>query len=150
MAFPRATVCTVNAPEMDLEKGEDDAPNDDNPEESQVHRASSSPSYRTSASDGTSDTYNDVDCLSRTQTIQTRPSDGLERHPTALSRIATARSQHTATVGAIRTRSLKKPLPDFGAGKPYPPALPAREEYVVEFAGPFDSLHPQNWPTRKK
>ncbi|KAL2360448.1 hypothetical protein RJZ56_006674 [Blastomyces dermatitidis] len=75
----------------------------------------------------------------------------LERHPTALSRIATQRSQHSATVGAgLRSRPPRKPLPPFGAGKPYPPLLPEREEYVVEFDGPDDPLHPQNWPMRKK
>lgn len=77
----------------------------------------------------------------------------LERHPTALSRIATARSQHNATVGAVRSRAsstASKPLPNFGAGKAYPPPLPAREEYVVEFDGPDDPLHAQNWPLRKK
>lgn len=88
--------------------------------------------------------------MSRTQTAQTQPGYGLERHPTALSRIATQRSQHSATVGALRSRPSRRPLPDFGAGKPYPPQLPEKEEYVVEFAGPDDPLHPQNWPTKKK
>lgn len=75
----------------------------------------------------------------------------LERHPTALSRIQTQRSQHSATVGAsIKSRQSRKPLPGFGAGKPYPPPLPEREEYVVEFEGPDDPLHAQNWPIRKK
>ncbi|KAI9656837.1 MAG: hypothetical protein M1821_003476 [Bathelium mastoideum] len=82
----------------------------------------------------------------------------LERNRTALSRIHTARSQHSATVGsgpsvlaARRTRSSKsKPLPEFGGGKPYPPPLPEREEYVVEFDGPHDPMHAQNWPLRKK
>ncbi|EEA27980.1 hypothetical protein TMatcc_003711 [Talaromyces marneffei ATCC 18224] len=84
--------------------------------------------------------------MSRIQTSYT-----LERHTTALSRIATQRSQHSGTVGAtLRSRVSKKPLPPFGAGKPYPPALPAKEAYVVEFDGPDDPLHPQNWPTKKK
>ncbi|KAM4066885.1 major facilitator superfamily protein [Hirsutella rhossiliensis] len=76
----------------------------------------------------------------------------LEHHPTELSRIQTQRSQHTATVGSrIGSRSSsRKPLPAFGAGKPYPPPLPNREEYVVEFDGPNDPLHAQNWPLRKK
>lgn len=77
----------------------------------------------------------------------------LERHPTELSRIATQRSQHSGTVGrsrTSRTRRSSKPLPEFGAGKPYPPPLPSQEEYVVEFDGPDDPLHPQNWPIRKK
>jgi DHA1 family multidrug resistance protein-like MFS transporter len=79
----------------------------------------------------------------------------LERHPTALSRIATQRSQHQSTVGGgLRSRTSsradRKPLPAFGAGKPFPPPLPAMEEYVVEFDGPQDPLHAQNWPLRKK
>jgi DHA1 family multidrug resistance protein-like MFS transporter len=38
----------------------------------------------------------------------------------------------------------------MGLGKPYPPLLPAQEEYVVEFTGPDDPLHAQNWPMKKK
>jgi DHA1 family multidrug resistance protein-like MFS transporter len=75
----------------------------------------------------------------------------LERHPTELSRIQTQRSQHSATVGRdLRSRESKRPLPAFGAGKPYPPLLPNQEDYVVEFDGPDDPLHAQNWPMRKK
>ena len=75
----------------------------------------------------------------------------LERHPTALSRIHTQRSQHASTVGrTLKSRESKRPLPEFGDGKPYPPPLPEQEEYVVEFDGPDDPLHPQNWPLRKK
>ncbi|KAL8761759.1 MAG: hypothetical protein Q9184_002158 [Pyrenodesmia sp. 2 TL-2023] len=75
----------------------------------------------------------------------------LERHPTELSRIETHRSQHSNTVGrSLRSRESKKPLPNFGGGKAYPPQLPEREEYVVEFDGPDDPLHPQNWPMKKK
>ncbi|KAK3947241.1 major facilitator superfamily domain-containing protein [Pseudoneurospora amorphoporcata] len=81
----------------------------------------------------------------------------LERHPTELSRIQTQRSQHSATVGRIgtrgsrtRSRRSEKPLPPFGAGKPYPPQLPDPDEYVVEFDGPDDPLHAMNWPFRKK
>ncbi|KAK3371366.1 putative transporter protein [Lasiosphaeria ovina] len=75
----------------------------------------------------------------------------LERHPTELSRIHTARSQHSATVGRDpRSRESRKPLPSFGAGKPYPPMLQDREDYVVEFDGPDDPLHAQNWPLSKK
>jgi len=78
----------------------------------------------------------------------------LERHPTELSRIHTQRSQHSATVGrdvkSMKSRESRKPLPGFGAGKPYPPVLPDQEEYVVEFDGPDDPLHAQNWPLGKK
>ncbi|CEO61157.1 hypothetical protein PMG11_05480 [Penicillium brasilianum] len=90
--------------------------------------------------------------LSQVPTSHSHRGPGLELHPTALERIATQRSQHNATVGASHKKKLEEagPLPDFGAGKPYPPALPDKEEYVVEFAGRDDPLHPQNWPTRKK
>ncbi|KAL2156838.1 hypothetical protein VTH06DRAFT_4215 [Thermothelomyces fergusii] len=74
----------------------------------------------------------------------------LERDPTELSRIQTARSQHSGTVGRSKSKEWKKPLPNFGAGKPYPPLLPNQEDYVVEFDGPDDPLHAQNWPLRKK
>lgn len=81
--------------------------------------------------------------------------EDLQRHPTALSRIQTARSQHTVTVGTslrsrTATRDSKLPLPNFGDGKAYPPPLPEREEYVVGFDGPNDPLHAQNWPIGKK
>ncbi|KAH0272173.1 MFS general substrate transporter, partial [Aureobasidium melanogenum] len=99
--------------------------------------------------------------ISKIETQHENEAD-LERHPTALSRIQTGRSQHSATVGAsgaegsgfgvFRTRSSKasRPLPAFGGGKPYPPPLPEREEYVVEFDGPNDPMHAQNWPFKKK
>ncbi|KAH7093444.1 major facilitator superfamily domain-containing protein [Paraphoma chrysanthemicola] len=83
-----------------------------------------------------------------------------ERDPEAIRRIETHRSQHATTVGAsqvqsrltrtISRRRTEKPLPDMGAGKPFPPLLPDREEYVVEFGGKDDPLHPQNWPMNKK
>ncbi|KAL2171610.1 hypothetical protein VTG60DRAFT_2178 [Thermothelomyces hinnuleus] len=74
----------------------------------------------------------------------------LECDPTELSRIQTARSQHSGTVGRAKSKEWKKPLPNFGAGKPYPPLLPNQEDYVVEFDGPDDPLHAQNWPLKKK
>ncbi|KYG42085.1 hypothetical protein M433DRAFT_74517, partial [Acidomyces richmondensis BFW] len=88
-------------------------------------------------------------------TTQHEAGFDLERHPTALSRIQTARSQHSQTIGAgLKSRTVsrqsKKPLPNFGGGKPYPPNLPDREEYVVEFDGPEDPTHAQNWPLKKK
>ncbi|KAJ8112631.1 hypothetical protein ONZ43_g5349 [Nemania bipapillata] len=80
-------------------------------------------------------------------------SQDLERHPTELSRIHTALSQHESTVGRdprSKSRDSGKPLPAFGGGKPLPPQLPDREAYVVEFDGPDDPYHPQNWPLKKK
>lgn len=126
-------------------ENDDSFPNDQiSDSDSQIDRTDSYSSSDTSSSD------DDVECMSRMQTAQTQPGYGLERHPTALSRIATQRSQHSATVGSLRPRQSRKPLPEFGAGKPYPPPLPDKEEYVVEFVGPDDPLHPQNWPTKKK
>ena len=123
--------------------------------------SAASPSISSSASSASSSSpssfsshsrfHNEDDYISRIQTTQTQRSTALERHPTAISRIATHRSQHSATVGStLKTRPSKVPLPEFGAGKPYPPPLPAQEEYVVEFSGPDDPLHPQNWSTKKK
>lgn len=78
-------------------------------------------------------------------------SRDLERHPTELSRIHTALSQHNSTVGRpLNYKDSGKPLPAFGGGKPLPPQLPDREAYVVEFDGPDDPFHPQNWPLKKK
>lgn len=79
----------------------------------------------------------------------------LERRRTrmsdALSRIETQRYQHALTVGeSVRSWASRASLPPFGGGKPYPPPLPAREEYVVEFDGPDDPLYPQNWSLGRK
>jgi len=70
--------------------------------------------------------------LRRTETQ--RINGVLETHPTALERIETHRSLHVGTVGShirsrTHTRESMKDLPAFGAGKPYPPALPKREVY---------------------
>jgi MFS transporter, DHA1 family, multidrug resistance protein len=76
----------------------------------------------------------------------------LERHPTVLSRIQTAKSQHAGTIGKNLTgksRDSRRPLPEMGLGKPFPPLLPERDEYVVEFSGPDDPLHAQNWTMKK-
>lgn len=99
------------------------------------------------------------DSLSSTSSIGRNPNDisrftthrddvDLARHPTSLSRIATARSQHSHTVGtSLRSRTARryesKPLPAFGAGKDYPPELPDKELFIVEFDGPNDPMHAQ-------
>ncbi|KAJ5690471.1 MFS general substrate transporter [Penicillium macrosclerotiorum] len=88
--------------------------------------------------------------------LQSRNTEvDLERHRTAtsqaLSRIETQRLQHAMTVGeSVKSRPSRQPLPAFGAGKPYPPHLPNRDDYVVEFDGPEDPLYPQNWPLKRK
>ena len=94
-----------------------------------------------------------VGTVSTTGSIYRHPP---ERNPEAIRRIETHRSQHQATVGASgivsrrSTTKSQKPLPSIGAGKPYPPPLPDREEYVVEYEGVDDPLHAQNWPMSKK
>jgi DHA1 family multidrug resistance protein-like MFS transporter len=103
----------------------------------------------------------------RRPTVNSQASSGnyltlhpTERDPEAIRRIETHRSQHAGTVGAsqvdsrlsrtLTRRRTEKPLPNMGAGKPFPPLLPDREEYVVEFDGKDDPLHAQNWPMKKK
>ncbi|PGG95786.1 hypothetical protein AJ79_09872 [Helicocarpus griseus UAMH5409] len=147
----------------DIEKAElsatptaaDNAP----PSESKEHaplapslsRSPSPSSSAASSASGSSDSSSTRQPYSLHTTASVQTQRDLERHPTALSRIATHRSQHSNTVGAgLRSRPPKRPLPPFGAGKPYPPLLPEREEYVVEFDGPDDPLHPQNWTMKRK
>ncbi|XXG97218.1 hypothetical protein Hte_003513 [Hypoxylon texense] len=111
----------------------------------EVERVMTASSISTSSSEGARARRN-TGGLSRIPTQR-----DLERHPTELSRINTARSQHSATVGrSLRSRESRKPLPNFGAGKPFPPLLPNQEDYVVEFDGPDDPYHAQNWSLKKK
>lgn len=99
---------------------------------------------------------------SRLEALHSRATEpDLERQRTtasqAQSRIETRRIQHALTVGGGGSESIKSrpsskaaPLPPFGHGKAYPPPLPAREDYVVEFDGPSDPTYPQNWPLNRK
>lgn len=135
--------------DRDLEKAERDASPERFPESknggSNLQRAETASSGSSSSSSSVSVVREEMG-MSRVNTTR-----DLERHPTALSRIETQRTQHSGTVGRSATsRESRKPLPNFGGGKPYPPQLPAMEEYVVEFDGPDDPLHPQNWATGKK
>ncbi|KAK6189287.1 hypothetical protein LQW54_013417 [Pestalotiopsis sp. IQ-011] len=112
----------------------------------EVERVVTASSVSTSSSDG----------MGRQRTVgmsRVPTQRDLERHPTELSRIHTARSQHSETIGrSLRSRhsTKSKPLPSFGAGKSFPPSLPDQEEYVVEFDGPDDPYHAQNWATSRK
>lgn len=79
----------------------------------------------------------------------------LSHHPTHVHRWQSQIIQHTHTVSASDAKRSKtvesRPLPEFGAGKDYPPEpLAEREAYVVDFNGPDDPLHPHNWPRRTK
>ncbi|KAI4284302.1 MAG: hypothetical protein L6R38_001506 [Xanthoria sp. 2 TBL-2021] len=139
--------------DRDLERAEREAspqrfPHPKTQDAAPLERAGSAASGSTSSSSFASSApiFREEIGMSRIQTGR-----DLERHPTELSRIETHRSQHSGTVGrSLRSRESKKPLPNFGGGKEYPPPLPEREEYVVEFDGPEDPLHPQNWPMKKK
>lgn len=123
-----------------------------------ISTSSSDSSIRVEGIQGGNISRKDGSSMSRIPTVLETESE-LQRHPTALSRIQTHKSQHSATVGAggdyagvFRTRSSKAtaPLPSMGGGKPYPPPLPEREDYVVEYDSESDPLHPQNWPMKKK
>ena len=135
--------------DRDLEKAERGASPERLPEakvENDLQRQETAASNATSSSTSSISIVREEMGMSRINTQR-----DLERNPTVLSRIATERSQHSGTVGrSLTSRSSKKPLPPFGAGKPYPPPLPEREEYVVQFEGPDDPLHPQNWTIKKK
>jgi len=158
----------MNAEDRYVARNEEDASPErfplDHPEPEKVERheqiartstASTNSTSSTTSSDA-SEAERNAGHMSRLPTQRDTEGEVLaERHPTALSRIHTQRSQHTNTVGSglrsrTHTRESKKPLPALGAGKPYPPPLPEREEYVVEFDGHDDPLHAMNWPLRKK
>ncbi|KAI9771368.1 MAG: hypothetical protein M1840_002338 [Geoglossum simile] len=113
-----------------------------------TNRRASSLSSSTSTSSSTSHSPS-----GRMSRIPTQRSTASSLNPTVLTRIQTGRSLQSATVGKLagtKSREDKKPLPEMGAGKPYPPLLPDQEEYVVEFEGENDERHAQNWPMKKK
>lgn len=144
----------MNEADLEMERNERDA----SPERfaNSPHGRPSHEIERIATASTTSSSSSEGSAMRRERTAQmSRASTqrDLERHPTVLSRMQTAKSQHTGTVGKSLTgksRDSRRPLPEMGLGKPYPPLLPAREEYVVEFDGPDDPLHAQNWPMKKK
>ncbi|KAF2724035.1 MFS general substrate transporter [Polychaeton citri CBS 116435] len=115
-----------------------------------AHRASSyaSTSSRSTVTRRPSFRPQNSAMTAKSENLEAKFMNYLERHPTAIQRMQDHRLQHYATVGSGKAAS--KPLPDFGGNKPYPPLLPEREEYVVEFSGHDDSRHAQNWPLKKK
>lgn len=78
---------------------------------------------------------NDHNILRRTTTMSSQPE---QDH---LQRILTDPAQKNVDYSDI---------PELGAGKALPPNLPDREAWRVDFNGPQDPLHPQNWPLKKK
>ncbi|KAJ5752583.1 hypothetical protein N7520_009500 [Penicillium odoratum] len=115
-----------------------------------------------SRQDSHTSTTSDDDELATYTTGQDRRSlnDDLEtatitRRPTALQeveleRIQTYRLQHKSTVGSGIGKVPREQWLPMGAGKPFPPDLPDPEQFVVEFTGVDDPLHPQNWSLAKK
>ncbi|KAL4860456.1 hypothetical protein BDV12DRAFT_181554 [Aspergillus spectabilis] len=106
--------------------------------------------------DSSTGSSSSVDYDPQFRRLQSRNTEvDLERQRTrmshALSRTETQRLQHSMTVGeSVKSQTSKHSLPPFGGGKPYPPQLPNREDFVVEFDGPDDPLYPQNWPLKTK
>ena len=149
-----------NIVDQDLERAERDASPGRFPErkaDNGAQRAHSPASFSTTSSDSRSIIREEMGASglhpidTQNMSMSRVNTRDLEKHPTALSRIETHRTQHSGTVGkSIKSRESRKPLPNFGAGKPYPPPLPEQEEYVVEFDGPDDPLHPVNWKMSKK
>ncbi|KAK9314563.1 major facilitator superfamily domain-containing protein [Lipomyces starkeyi] len=83
------------------------------------------------------------------------PTDINYEDAVSLERVRSAISIANETIGAFPGQQLDytkigEPLPPFGRGKPFPPMLPNREAYVVEYDGPNDPDHPQNYPLSKK
>ncbi|KAF7714660.1 MFS-type transporter [Penicillium ucsense] len=151
-----------NVVDRDLERAEVDANgqrrssdwgDEKPPKPAGAARPSTSGSVSTMSSSGSSSS---VEYNPNVHRLQSRNTEvDLERRRSslsqALSRIETQRLQHSMTVGeSVKSRPSKLPLPPMGAGKPYPPQLPDREDYVVEFDGPDDPLYPQNWSLTTK
>jgi MFS transporter, DHA1 family, multidrug resistance protein len=153
----------MDAIDRDLERAEYEASRAYSAQ-SPERRQSAEKARRTSiiSSSGTSATTSSISTrpdlhqrmsMGRATTVNT--TNDLERrrtHPVEMHRTETHRLQHSHTVGAsiTKTRTSQKPLPNFGGGKPYPPALPDQDEYVVEYDGKDDPLHPQNWSLSRK
>ena len=93
---------------------------------------------------------NRIQTASVPSVTRTSTAARIRTHPMEMHRTQTHALQQSETVGGSKSRAETKPLPEFGGGKPYPPPLPDQEEYVVEFDGKDDPLHPMNWPFKKK
>ncbi|KAF7506250.1 hypothetical protein GJ744_012058 [Endocarpon pusillum] len=121
-----------------------------------LERATRTSTISTSGSSATTSSISTRPDLHSTMSMgRTTTANTLERRRTnaiEVHRSETQRLQQSYTVGAgiTKTRTSQKPLPNFGGGKPYPPDLPAQDEYVVEYDGKDDPLHPQNWPMSRK
>ncbi|PWW78636.1 MFS general substrate transporter [Tuber magnatum] len=76
---------------------------------------------------------------------------GTQYHPIEAERQRTRLSNHSNAdrCGLVGFTS-KGGLPPFGGGREYPPPLPHRDRYLVDFSGHDDPVHGQNWPLKKK
>jgi hypothetical protein len=106
-------------------------------------------------SNGTSRSENELQEnleLANAQTVPSGPGaeqDDIER---VLTWKKTHESQHSRVLG-LKPKDERAILSSskMGGGRPYPPELPGESsEYVVEFDGPHDPTHPQNWPMSTK
>lgn len=147
--------------DRDLEKAEYEATRtwSQSSKERRLSREGEPSGRRDSVASGGTGSTSDASTISdyrpRASRAQTERSLGrvTTSHPLEIHRTETHRLQQTATVGGslkTHTRESRRPLPPMGGAKPYPPPLPEREEYVVEFDGHDDPLHPQNWKFNKK
>ncbi|KAI5844157.1 major facilitator superfamily domain-containing protein [Tricharina praecox] len=123
--------------------------------------------YPTSASTASSSSTSVVSRLSLSHQRTAPPRDYDAHDRVVLERLRTATSIYEATVGndldkprsgsvfgpvfsRITSRLPAEEWPEFGGGKGYPPLLPDQASYVVDFTGPDDPMHGQNWPLKKK
>lgn len=84
---------------------------------------------------------------------RTSTHDDVERNPYLCIR-SQALSGHDCNKNdsnvTIQGRESRVSLPDSGLVKWYPPPLPDPNLYLVDFNGPDDPMHAQNWPMKKK
>ncbi|EGV62000.1 hypothetical protein CANTEDRAFT_115464 [Yamadazyma tenuis ATCC 10573] len=77
--------------------------------------------------------------------------DELSRYESNVSASRTLSRRLTGADELIeKAKESKEPLPQMGGGRPYPPTLPDREQFIVSYDGPDDPIHPHNFPLRKK
>lgn len=82
---------------------------------------------------------------------QFKAQHDLEQENSASARTQTNEYQNhnipSETRNGNGNRKLTSGYLSMGGGKPYPPELPGENEaYLVDFDGPDDPAHPQNWP----
>ncbi|KAA8893399.1 major facilitator superfamily domain-containing protein [Sphaerosporella brunnea] len=129
-----------------------------------VEKSESLPNVPSSSTSTVSSDADSVSGLSVSRQHTLSPQNYNAHDPTVLDRQRTAATVYEQTVGGkfhprprtpsvfsrITSRLTPEEWPEFGGGKAYPPPLPERDIYVVDFAGPNDAMHGQNWPLRKK